>query len=424
MIQPIKNEPSTWSLCWVDLAEPLPVEDDFYLPTVLLLVGPEFEPLAAPGIFAELDQIQAEEWVAHLFDDLGVPDELLVWKAQEWEPGDWKYFARDWKTKVRLVAPPPHEAKLQTQLTAARGPASPGATRTAIAAGLVRNVSRLHSARKRRAALEKAVELDPSNTEARAELADMEFQAGRYERSLEMAERVTEIDAALLRRRGADWWNDRSTRPVLRAIFGMMLSHWHLGRPAEAAAEGRRLLGIDARDHLGARFYLPLFYLLAGDHEEAVSFFRHYAKHYPKDMPNAWLGFAWALTLCLAGDDQGARRKYREAIVANIYVAPRLLGERPPPEDIYHPSQRDEPQSAAEFAGSFGALWDREPAAMRILRETAEEMQSEIAVLVERREALAELMDQRYDPDYRAHWTKLCDEEEAYAKRVAEGGEA
>lgn len=424
MIQPIRNAPSTWSLCWVDLAEPLPVEGDFYLPTVLLLVGPEFEPLAPPGIFPELDQLQAEEWVAHIFDDLGVPDELLVWKAPEWETEDWKYFARDWKTKVRMVTPPPHEAKLQTQLKAARGGVQTVASHSAVAAGLVRNVSRLHSPRKRRAALERAAELDASNTEARAELADMAFQEGRYERSLEMAERVTGIDAALLRRRDADWWNDRATRPVLRAIFCIMLCQWHLGRPSDAAAEGRRLLDLDASDHLGARFYLPLFYLLAGEHEEAAAFFRQYAKRYPKDIPNAWLSFAWALALCLEGDDQGARRRYREAIVGNIYIAPRILGERTPPEGIYHPSQRDEPQLAVEFAGSFGALWDREPAAMRILRETAEEMRIAIAGLVERREALAELMDQRYDPDYRVRWAKLADEEEAYAKRVAEGAEA
>ena len=112
MIQPLKNTPSIWSLCWVDLPEPLPVEEDFYLPTILLLVGPSFEPLAPPAIFHELDQVEAEEWVAHHFDDLGVPDQLSVWKAPEWILEEWKYFGRDWKTKVKLVNPPPHEARL------------------------------------------------------------------------------------------------------------------------------------------------------------------------------------------------------------------------------------------------------------------------------------------------------------------------
>ena len=51
MIQPLKSAPSVWSLVWVDLPEPLPVEEDFFLPTILLLVGPSFEPLVAPEIF-------------------------------------------------------------------------------------------------------------------------------------------------------------------------------------------------------------------------------------------------------------------------------------------------------------------------------------------------------------------------------------
>ena len=86
MIQPLKNDPSVWSLCWVDLSEPLPVEDDFFLPTVLLLVGPRFEPLVAPEIIAELDQIAAEDWLSRHLEEIGAPDELLVWKAPEWVP--------------------------------------------------------------------------------------------------------------------------------------------------------------------------------------------------------------------------------------------------------------------------------------------------------------------------------------------------
>ena len=104
--------------------------------------------------------------------------------------------------------------------------------------------------------------------------------------------------------------------------------------------------------------------------------------------------------------------------MANIYIAPRLLGERPPPEDIYHPSERDEPHSAVEFTGAFGGLWDREAAALRVLRETYEESQEALGELIVRRRALAELMDQRYDPEYRAKWTRLVDEEEAFVKRV------
>jgi tetratricopeptide (TPR) repeat protein len=419
MIQPLKSEPSVWSLVWVDVPEPLPVQDDFFLPVILLLAGPSFEPLVAPEIFTELDQVQAEEWVARHFDDLGVPDQLQVWKAPEWVAEDWKFFGRDWKTKVKMVNAPPHEARLQSELAGLKGEArTPSAPKSAVADGLVRNVSRLRSPAKRRATLEKAVEIDAGCTAARVELAEMEFHAGRYERSLELASQVEEIDRGLFRRRGVQWWTDRETRPLLRALFGIMLCQWHLGRAGEAAETGRRLLETDAADHLGARFYVPLFDLLAGEHEEAALFFREYAARYPGDMPNAWLNFAWALTLCLEGDDQGARQKYREGMTGNIYIAPRLLGERPPPEDIYHPGERDEPHSAVEFAGAFGGLWDREAAALRVLRDAHEEMRPALEELIARRRALVDLMDQRYDPEYRAKWARMVDEEEAFVKKV------
>jgi tetratricopeptide (TPR) repeat protein len=236
-----------------------------------------------------------------------------------------------------------------------------------------------------------------------------------------MAAEIEQIDAPLFRQRGVQWWIDRDTRPLLRALHGQMLCQWHLGRAAEAAEIGQRLLGLTPADHLGARFFTPLFLLLAGENEEASAFFRHYVKNYPSDITNAWLAFAWALTLCLEGDDQGARKKYREAIMANIYIAPRLLGERPPREDIFHPSERDEPQSAVEFAGSFGGLWDREAAAMRVLRDAHDEMRPIIAEVVARRARLAEMMDQRYDPDYRAKWNRLLDDEEQFVKNVVGG---
>ncbi|MEX1111587.1 MAG: hypothetical protein WEB31_07280 [Chthoniobacterales bacterium] len=421
MIQPLRNEPSVWSLCWVNVPEPLAIEDDFFLPVILLLVGPSFEPLAPPEVCPELDQIRAEDWVARLFDELGAPDVLQVWKAPEWAPEEWKYFGHDWKTKVKMVPPPPHETKMQSELavqdysSSGRVPMPPN---SAVAAGLVRNVTRLRSPQRRRATLEKAVEIDPSCTEAWADLAETDFHVGQYEHSLELAARVAEIDGALLRKRGVQWWTDRTTRPLLRAIFGQMLCQWHLGRPGEAADLGQNLLETDPADHLGARFHIPLFLLLAGEHEEASLFFRHYESRYPGDMPNAWLAFAWGLALCLEGDDQGARRKYCEGMLANIYIAPRLLGERTPPEDIYHPGERDEPYSASEFDGSFGGLWDREPSALRVLRESYDELRPVLAQLVARRTALAELMDQRYDPEYREKWARLVEEEEAFVKKA------
>jgi len=419
MIQPLKNEPSVWSLCWVDLPEPLPVEDDYFLPTVVLLVGPRFEPLVSPEIVDELDQIAAEDWLSRHLDELGAPDELLVWKAAEWVAEDWKYFGRDWKTKVRLVAPPRHEAKLQEQIGGAGGMATsrvPEKSAAEISAGLMRNARRLRSPRKRRASVEKAIELDDCNFEAKIELADMEMATGQYARALVIFEDVDRDLSPVFRRRSPRWWDDEATRPLLRSLSGTMLCQWHLGRAPESAEIAQRLLQTDKSDHMGARFYLPLFLLLSGEAESASAFFRHYAKNYPDDIPNAWLSFAWGLVLCLEGDDQGARRKYRGGIFTNIYIAPRLLGERPPPEDIYHPTERDEPHSAAEFTGAFGGLWEREAAALRVLRDAYAEAAGALDELVERRTRMIDYMNQHYDPEYRAKWNLLVDEDERLVK--------
>jgi len=423
MIQPLKSAASIWSLCWMDFSEPLPIEVDFFLPTVLLLVGPQFEPLAPPEILAELDQIEAEDWLSRVFDDLGVPDELLVWKAPEWVPEDWKFFARDWKTKIKIVPPPPHEARLQSQLTESGGikiKRKGDIAATEISAGLVRNLRHIHSSRKRRSTLEKAVELDEGNSEAKVFIGDMEMASGRYTKALEYFDDVENLCASDPKQHTVRWWQDAATRPFLRSLSGTMLCHWHLGRASEAAGVAQRLLQMDPADHMGARFYLPLFLLLAGENEASADFFRHYVKTYPSDMPNAWLSFAWGLCLCLEGDDQGARQKYREGIMANIYIAPRLLGERTPPEDIYHPTDRDEPQSASEFSGAFGSLWDREASAMRILRDTHEEMKQSVGELVARRTRLADFMNQHYDPEYRAKWSKMLDDDEQYVKKILE----
>ena len=416
MIQPLKNDPSVWSLCWVDLPEPLPVENDFFLPTVLLLVGPRFEPLVAPEIVDELDQIAAEDWLSRQLDEVGAPDELLVWKAPEWVAEDWKYFGRDWKTKVRLVVPPHHEAKLQEQIGGTASPRVREMPSSEVSAGLIRNARRLRTSRKRRATVEKAIELDAANFEAKIELADMEMAAGQYAKALEIFAGVDEDLSPVFKRRVPQWWEDESTRPFLRSLSGAMLCLWHLARAPEAADTAQRLLQLDNADHMGARFYVALFLLLSGEPENASSFFRYYAKNYPNDTPNAWLSFAWGLVLCLEGDDQGARRRYREGMFTNIYIAPRLLGERPPPEDIYHPTERDEPQSASEFAGAFGGLWEREAAALRVLRDAYVEAADALHALVERRTRMVDYMNQHYDPDYRAKWNKLVDEDEKLVK--------
>ncbi len=426
MIQPIKRAATEWSLCWIELAEPLPVEGDFFLPTFLILVKDGWDPVVPPEIIEEPDQVLAEEWVARVFEEHGAPDRLQVWSAEEWNDDEWRSFGRDWKVKVRVVKPPLFEEQIFEQLQSAAHtdavsiPAE--ATRRDIARGLVRSARRMKSVRKRRASLERAVEIDPGCALARVELAEMDFHRGKYEESLSAAEEIIHMESRWFSQPRVHWWIDSETRPLLRAMYGAMMCKWHLGQYEEAAGVGDRILEILPEDHLGVRFTVPLLRLQAGDQEEASAFFRWYEQRYRDDLVQPSLFFAWGYTLCLDGDDQGARQKYRAGMLSNLYIAPRLLGFRGPPEDIYHPTERDDPQFATDFATSFGGLWDRDASAMRILRETYEEMQPVLRELIAMRARLADFLDQRYEPAFKERWMKLVQEDEAFVRSVLNEG--
>ncbi|MFZ4588939.1 MAG: hypothetical protein ACOYNG_08145, partial [Terrimicrobiaceae bacterium] len=65
---------------------------------------------------------------------------------------------------------------------------------------------------------------------------------------------------------------------------------------------------------------------------------------------------------------------------------------------------------------SYAVLWDREPAALRILREVWQDIQKRVAALVRHRELMVDFQDQRYDPDYKARWQELCAEDDRLSK--------
>ena len=61
-------------------------------------------------------------------------------------------------------------------------------------------------------------------------------------------------------------------------------------------------------------------------------------------------------------------------------------------------------------------MWEREAQALRVLREAHEEASDALGELVERRTRMADYMNQHYDPEYRAKWNKLLDEDERLVK--------
>ena len=141
-------------------------------------------------------------------------------------------------------------------------------------------------------------------------------------------------------------------------------------------------------------------------------------EQYPDDYAEPSFLFGWALCLTLEGDESAAREKYREAILRNIYIAPMLLEETEPPRGLWQPNDRSEPNYAAEFIDSYAVLWDREPGASRILRESWQELQPRIAEIVTLRERMADFQDQRYEPNYKRLWQQLVAEDESLSARA------
>jgi hypothetical protein len=155
-----------------------------------------------------------------------------------------------------------------------------------------------------------------------------------------------------------------------------------------------------------------MLHLLAENPEAASKYYNRYAKKYPRDFQEPSFLFGWALSASLEGRESTARQKYIEGILRNIYIAPMLLETEEPTRQIWFPGDRAEPNYASEFVQSYAVLWDREPGALRILREVWMEQRPRIEEIVRLRDRIQDFQDQHYDPDYKAKWQALLDEED------------
>jgi tetratricopeptide (TPR) repeat protein len=413
MIQPLKSSRTTWTLHWVDLEEPVPTGNDFILPTLLIICDAGGLPVSSPTLLEELDQNRIENLLLRLFDTLGAPDRLNIGMSEDWDQESWRAFSEEQSVEIRFhrgTDSGPEDMKalaLSVVQRFAGGDGAPGAA--AIAKGLLNTAMRVRSARKKEALLRMALERDSEFAAARVELADVEFQKGNWKTCLGLYDQVISSEKNRWKNRHPHWWEDRTTRPYLRALYGRAMTLWHRGRHSETAEQLAFLLDLNPRDNQGVRFFIPLLYLLAEDIESASAAFAAYEKTYPRDYPEPSLLFGWALCCSLEGEEAAARSKYREGILKNLFIAPMLLEEPSPPRALWLPNDRSEPNYASEFTDSYAVLWDRESGALRILREVWHEMQDDIAELIAHRERMFDFQDQRYEPDFKKLWQAFLD---------------
>jgi len=417
MIQPIKSAKTSWTVFWVDLEEPLALGSDFILPTLMIVTDARGVPVAGPEVLEELDQARVEDFLATLVERLGAPDRLLIGESEEWDHEAWQDFADDYRLHIQFTRFNRRDGKdiqiLTQKFTETQG-GPELASAGEVAAGLLNTALRVRSEAKKIALLKKAVDNDADLSGARIELADAEFRAGDWTSALRAYDEVIAREYPRWNGRVAKWWTDLETRPYLRAIYGRAMTLWHQQRYPGAAETLADLLEINPLDHQGARFLVPMVHMLGDEFDAAQAAFEAYEKTYPGDYAEPSFFFGWALLHAYFGRDAESLTRYHAAILKNIYIAPLLLDAPAPPEQaIWQPSDRAEIGYAREFIESYAVLWDRVPAAFRLLREALEDAQPRVEEIVALRVRMFDLQDQRYEPDYKRLWQELVAQDEA-----------
>ncbi len=418
MIQPLKSSKTSWTVFWLDLEEPVPSGRDFILPTLVIVTDERGVPVAPPEMLEEIDQVRVENFLGVLIEKLGAPDRLLIGESDEWNHEEWKDFAEDYRVQLqftRFNGRDRQDIQVLTQkLTATQGDESATSSAIAIASGLLASALRVRSETKKLALLKKAVEHHADLTAARIELADAVFRAGDWTAALRDYDEIIDREYPRWSGRKPQWWIDLDTRPYLRAIYGRAMTLWHQQRHSGAAETLADLLEINPRDHQGARFLVPMVFMLADEYDAAQAALDAYEKNYPGDYAEPSLHFGWALMHAYFGRDTESIARYRIAAVKNIYIAPLLLEISAPPEHgIWQPSDRAEIGYAREFIESYALLWDRVPSALRLLREALDDSQPRIDEIVALRLRMFEFQDQRYEPDYKKLWQDLVAQDES-----------
>lgn len=425
MIQPLDTARNSWRLLWLDLEEAVPrtagaeapsSEGSYYLPTCLLVTTASGKPLCAPELMEELDQPKAEQLLGRLFDEHGTPDRLTIAESDDWDAEAWRSFGSDCRLEIAFGSFPsirPEELRQVGHRIAQRLRGEAHHPPDLVARGLVAAARRIKSPIKRTACLRKAIEQDAECVLARIELADADYQAGRWNESRRGYQDVIDREERRWRGESPEWWGDIETRPYLRALYGRAMTEWHSGRFTETASDLRKILRFNPNDNQGVRFLIPLVHLLGEEDSKALESLREYERSYPGDYCEPSLLFGKGLALWKAGDEEEAAAAYKAGILKNLYLAPLLLDLPLPQADVWHPNDRAELSYAQDFIQSYAVLWDRDAAALRFVGEIHESLGETILRITQLRRTMSEWQDQRYMKDFKVKWKEFTDLDES-----------
>jgi tetratricopeptide (TPR) repeat protein len=344
---------------------------------------------------------------------------MLVPDLDEWDEIVWQGLSREYQCQINLIDIEPNEEEtregesIESQLSSLIAGSAESVLASHgegfVAHGLVKAVRHTRSREKRRALLSKALELSESLPEALVELADLDLQEGNVD---DASAGFSKAAAAAL-----PFHVEGQPSCYLKAQHGRLLADWQKGDLNGAVAIGEELLFADPRDYSGVRFIVPLLQLSLSQFEAANEFFTWYRQSYADDLEDPGFLFGWAFTLFEFDEEPSATETYKRAMLQNLYIAPLLLDLPEPSPDLWQNNERASFNYATEFVDSFGLIWERDAAATRFLRELYMNSQPLLDDLIEVRRQMAELQDNRYEPNHRQIWDRLVEQEQRQMAR-------
>ena len=112
-------------------------------------------------------------------------------------------------------------------------------------------------------------------------------------------------------------------------------------------------------DGAGSRYLIGPLYLLMEDLDGAAAAFAWFEEEFPDDWGEPGHRLCWALSHHRSGNPDAAS-KLRQAMLANLYLLPRLLGDEVGRLDIWHSSSDEQPWYPEILPIQYFTMWSDE----------------------------------------------------------------
>ncbi len=110
----------------------------------------------------------------------------------------------------------------------------------------------------------------------------------------------------------------------------------------------------------GKRYQIAPHYMLLGDNAGALAAFDWFEREFDDDAGKPDHTLCWSLALYRDGNEIGAARKLRQAMLSNLYLLPHLIASPIEELDIWHGSSDAEPDFVEHIYEPYLGLWTGE----------------------------------------------------------------